>query len=185
MSPAWPQNRFSREANSLMTTITANTLPTQALLIRHRDQGAYTDCFSTEIEREVTFERYVAAFYTSLPFKLERVILRVALALPSSDQQASELARGHRDRFAAWKVEARADQQLLLTDVYGNTRSWLMLEPVSGPTPRTRLYFGSAVIPQRDPKTGALRMGSSYRLLLGFHKLYSRILLGAARRKLA
>ncbi len=170
---------------NVVMTISACTLPAHALLVRYAEQGAYTDCFSTEVVHPVSFEDYVAAFYNSLPFKLERLVLKLALALPSSDQQASELALGQRDRFAAWKVEARAEQQLLLTDVYGNTRSWLMLENVGSATaPRTRLYFGSAVIPRRDPATGTLRMGASYRVLLGFHKLYSRILLGAARRRL-
>ena len=165
-------------------TITACTLPAHALLVRYSEQGAYTDCFSTELPHAVSFERYVSAFYNSLPFKLERMILKLAMGLPSSDAQASELALGQRDRFAAWKVEARADQQLLLTDVLGSTRSWLMLESVDAPSPRTRLYFGSAVIARRNARTGETSMGTSYRLLLGFHKLYSRILLSAARRRL-
>jgi len=167
-----------------MKTVTTCELPNHALLIRHRAQGAYTDCYCCEVEIAVSFEAYVTAFYTSLPFRAERLILKLALRLPSSDQQASALARGDGDCFAAWKVEERADRQLLLTDIHGQTRSWLMLDVVGTDPPRTLLYFGSAVIPRRDAVDGTRRMGAGYRLLLSFHKLYSRILLLAAQRRL-
>ena len=49
----------------------------------------------------------------------------------------------------------------------------------------TRLYFGSAVVPVRDRVSGQPRMGFVFQALLGFHKLYSRVLLGAARSRLA
>jgi hypothetical protein len=45
------------------------------------------------------------------------------------------------------------------------------------------LYFGSAVIPVRT-KSGETALGFPYGALLGFHKLYSRILLRAARLRL-
>jgi hypothetical protein len=48
----------------------------------------------------------------------------------------------------------------------------------------TSLYFGSAVVPVRSPKTGRTRLGPVFSALLGFHKLYSRVLLRAARRRL-
>ena len=48
----------------------------------------------------------------------------------------------------------------------------------------TRLYFGSAVVPTRDRATGEARMGTVFRALLGFHKLYSVILLSAARSRI-
>ena len=43
----------------------------------------------------------------------------------------------------------------------------------------TRLYFGSAVVPAEGSASGA-DIGSGFRLLLGFHKMYSRVLLKAA-----
>jgi hypothetical protein len=45
---------------------------------------------------------------------------------------------------------------------------------------RTRLYFGSAVVPRK----GQTGLGGRYRALLGFHKRYSKILLRAARARL-
>ena len=57
-----------------------------------------------------------------------------------------------------------------------------MIEPGAA---STRLYFGSGIVPRVDRVTGEKRMGWGYRLLLGFHRLYSRALLAAARTRLA
>lgn len=126
----------------------------------------------------------MAAFYTTRLFRLERWILRLAVARPSTDEEARQLARGERDSFAAWSVEARAPDQLLMCDFTGRTRSWLMVAPAAG-TSGTRLYFGSVVVPVRDPNTGAMGLGPVHGPLIGFHKRYSRLLLGAAARWLA
>ncbi len=126
----------------------------------------------------------MTAFYTTWLFRLERWILRLAVARPSTDEEARQLARGEREAFAAWSVEARAPDQLLMCDFTGRTRSWLMVAPAAG-TPGTRLYFGSVVVPVRDPKTGETGLGPVHGPLIGFHKLYSRLLLGAAARRLA
>ena len=156
-------------------TIEPRPLPDKALLRAYEQPGGYTDCFATDVPAAVTHEQYVAAFYTTPLFKCERFILRWAIAQPSTDAEARELASGLRDAFAAWTVEQRCANQLLLADIYGSTRSWLMVEPgVTG----TRLYFGSAVVPQA-------RRRPSFGLLLGFHKAYSRALLASARRALA
>jgi hypothetical protein len=48
----------------------------------------------------------------------------------------------------------------------------------------TRLYFGSAVVPIRNTQTNTTAMGSGFKALLGFHKLYSNALLRAARSQL-
>ncbi|MGH8241864.1 MAG: hypothetical protein ACRETY_00780 [Steroidobacteraceae bacterium] len=131
----------------------------------------------------MTHAEFVEAFYTTALFKLERWILQFAAALPSTDGEARALARGERDSFAAWTVEARAPDQLLMRDVTGRTRSWLMVAKAGQPS-GTRLYFGSVVVPVLDPKTGRTSLGPVHGRLLGFHKLYSRLLLRAAARKL-
>jgi hypothetical protein len=151
-------------------------LPAQALLGRYRDSGAYTDCYGVTVAGDVAHARFVEAFYTTWLFKLERAVL-VGVGKPSTDAQAHALARGDTDAFAAWTVEARSDDQLLLCDYRGRTRSWLMREAVDG---GTRLYFGSAVVPVVDARTGEARMGGAFAGLLGFHRLYSRLLLRAA-----
>lgn len=157
-------------------------LPDRALLAVYRRDGGYADCFATETPRSVTHADFVEAFYTTWLFRLERWILDRLVHKPSTDAEARALARGERDVFAAWSVEARAENQLLMCDFQSHTRSWLMVEPLAT---GTRLYFGSGIVPRVDRNTGAKRMGVVYRLLLGFHKLYSRALLRAARSRLA
>ncbi|WP_028104451.1 hypothetical protein [Pseudoduganella violaceinigra] len=144
-------------------------LPSDALLQRYRLQGDYTDCFAIDVPGQVSHAAFVEAFYTSAPFKLERLLLALCVARPSRDVEARALANGQREEFAAWSVEGRAPNQLLMCDYAGSTRSWLMAAPVGQ---GTRLYFGSAVV--------SARQGRAFRALLGFHKLYSRILLRAA-----
>ena len=147
--------------------------------------GAYVDCYSAEIPGQVSFPEFVFAFYTTLLFKLERYILTFTVSKPSTDQQARQLAYGDIRSFAAWQVEHRADNELLMCDFVGRTRSWLMALPVhTTGDARTCLYFGSAVVPVKDLKTGELSIGSTYQALLGFHKIYSALLLRSAASRL-
>jgi hypothetical protein len=72
-----------------------------------------------------------------------------------------------------------------MCDYQGRTRSWLMSAAApDGDATRTRLYFGSAVVPALNPRSGRNEMGFVFRALLGFHKIYSRVLLGAAATRL-
>jgi hypothetical protein len=165
-----------------MGTIEATTLPAGALLCVHAVRGGYVDCFATTVAGDVALQGYVAAFYTSGLFRIERRLLGWLARRPSTDAQARELASAARDTFAAWEVEARDPRQLLLRDFTGRTRSWLMVEPGNG---MTRLLFGSAVLPTVDRRTGLLVLGRRVHALLGFHRLYSKALLRAAVRRLA
>jgi len=168
-----------------MFSIRPSSIPQGALLETYLRNGGYADCYVTEISGSVSQEQFVAAFYTTALFKLERLILRWAISRPSTDAQAQQLADGTLDQFAAWQVEQRGDNQLLLCDLYGRTRSWLMVTPVAGHGAVTRLYFGSAVVPSKRSAAGRPAMGGGFNLLLGFHKLYSQLLLRAARARLA
>ncbi len=165
-----------------MSAINACPLPDSALLARYRYDGAHTDCYTTDVSFASTHAQFVTAFYTTWLFKLERLILKFSIARPSSDAQAAQLAQGTIEEFAAWRVEARASDQLLLTDIFGRTRSWLMVAALDGGG--TRLYFGSAVVPRPHPRKEP-SLGTGFRVLLGFHKLYSLALLTAARARLA
>ncbi len=167
-----------------MGTVKSCALPEEALTQHYRVSGAHTDCFFTELARPVTHAELVEAFYTTGLFKLERWILRLCVSRPSTDAEARALARGERDSFAAWTVEARAPNQVLLRDFTGHTCSWLMVAD-AGRGPGTRLYFGSVVIPVRDPESGQTSMPTVHARLLGFHTLYSRLLLRAAARRLS
>jgi hypothetical protein len=160
-------------------------LPDTALLGCYLRGGAYTDCYVTDVSGQVSHAQYVNAFYTTFAFRLERLILKWVVSKPSTDAEVNQLAMGSIGTFAAWHVEKRSENQLLLSDFRGRTRSWLMSAPlVTDIGSGTRLYFGSAVIPRKNSKTGKSTMGSGFRALLGFHKLYSFVLLYSARSRL-
>lgn len=170
-----------------MARIVLVPLPDNALLARYlpgnrasADSG-YTDCYVTTAPGDICLEDYVVAFYTTWLFKLERFILRW-VGRPSTDEEAIELACGNRRKFAAWFVEDRAENQILLCDFRERTRSWLMTGR-SDCGDHTTLYFGSAVIHSENAQ-GAPRISLVFRLLLGFHRLYAQSLLALAARKL-
>ena len=164
-----------------MFSVKSGVLPEGALLSRYRESGAYTDCYFVDTGRAVSQADYIRAFYTTLPFRIERLILKWAISKPSTDEEANLLAEAKIHRFAAWYVEERHDDQVLLSDFRDRTRSWLMTVASAD---STRLYFGSAVIPEVNTETNERRMGKRFSLLLAFHKLYSQVLLSAARRRL-
>jgi hypothetical protein len=149
------------------------------LLRRYAGDGGYADAYAVDVARLVAFEDFVSGFYSTRLFALERFVLMLA-GRPSAAGQARGLARGERNRFAAWTVEARGEGQVLLADDTGRTRSWLMCESLAGGG--TRLYFGSAVLPRVDTRSGQRRMDAGFRALLGFHRHYSHALLRAALR---
>jgi len=167
------------------SSVQLSILPGNALLDAYRRSGAFTDCYWVAAPYKVSLARYAEAFYTTWLFKLERWIIGWAVNLPSSDVEAKQLATGSLTRFAAWTVEARTETQLLLCDINARTRSWLMVEHVdAGSHCGTVLYFGSAVVPIAAAKTGERLPGWRFKALLGFHRIYSRALLAAARKRL-
>ena len=168
-----------------MSPVRRCPLPPQALLQNLAHAGAYLDCYAADIDRPVAHAEFVAAFYTTWLFRLERLILKWLCVKPSTDAQAALLADSLTDSFAAWTVEARATDQLLLCDFTGRTRSWLMTAAaqVDG-VPGTQLLFGSAVVPRHGAGGDRAGLGFAFGTLLGFHKLYSRALLVAARARL-
>ena len=167
-----------------MTRVRSAEVPAQSLLRRYTESGAYVDCYATEISAFATHAQFVEAFYTTPLFKLERLLLRLLISRPSTDTEAKQLAHGELSSFAAWRVESRAPNEILLAA--GCTRSWLMVSP-SGehPASGTRLMFGSAVVPRRSAKLGRSSFGAGFHALLGFHKLYSRALLHSAMSRLS
>jgi hypothetical protein len=159
------------------------SLPADALLTKYTGSGAYTDCYALDVAGTVSHAEYVEAFYTGRTFKMELLLLD--LLLPATDIQAKQLAIGEIENFSFWRVEARTADELLMCDLGGKTRSWLMVVPQSERSaPATRLYFGSAVLPRGTGATGEPRMGALFVALLWFHKLYSRVLLDDARARL-
>lgn len=172
-----------------MQPVTQTPVPDFSLLRTHRARlhadawRDFMDCFACELARPVTLPEFIGAFYDSLPFRLERRILQMLLGRPSTTQDVAALASGAAEHFAAWVVLERTDTQILLGDYRGQTRSWLALRPLPGGG--TQLLFGSGIRSVPDPVTGAPSRSWGFRALGGFHVLYSRVLLSAARRRLA
>ena len=172
---------FQQRTNSALFSIRSRALPDDALLQACRANGAFTDCYTADVAGTISHEQFVTAFYTTFVFKLERAILKWAVSKPSTDAQVRQLASGEIDQFSAWTVEKRGPHQLLMSDMNGRTKSWLMVASiVIDDKPATRLYFGSAVVPVKNRKTGNAELGRIFRALLGFHKIYSVVLLRAA-----
>ena len=165
-----------------MLAIEKCPVPANTLLNTYSIPGAYVDCYTTEVPGQVAFSEFIFAFYTTLLFKLERLFLELTVSRPSTDIQARQLADGDIEKFAAWYVENRSENELLLCDLLGGTRSWLMVIPANTQsTPQTRLYFGSAVVPVRLSKTGTPSLGFAFQALLSFHRIYSVLLLYSAK----
>jgi hypothetical protein len=156
---------------------TPTDVPQSSFLGAYAVSGAFTDCYATPVSGVVELQELVEAFYTTPLFKVERWLLATALGLHSTDEQARMLASGHGDRFSAWRVESRSESEILLDA--GQTRSWLSVAPTPGLTITTTLMFGSAVVPIRPGG----KFGVAFHVLLGFHRLYSKLLLAAAARR--
>lgn len=158
-------------------------VPTHSLLRKYKDGAGFADCYCIEVTGTVSQAAYIAAFYTSALFKLERTLLKYIASKPASDADVKLLAAGQASTFSAWQVEAQTASELLLADYTGRTRSWLMAEPTDALGTATRLYFGSAVVPRTAAGAQKPSMGWIFHALLGFHRLYSRSLLRAASRR--
>lgn len=137
-------------------------------------EGHYADAFRIA-DFTAELPDFIQAFYTTPLFKAERLVLRVTGGLRSSDAEAAALAGGDVARFAAWTVEGRGVDEILLGDISGRTKSWLS---VAGGD----LWFGSVVVPVE--RRGKLVLGPVFDSLVGAHKLYSRMLLASAAGKL-
>ena len=168
-----------------MFSIMQENLPQDSLLRTYRGAvhperwGKYGDCFTVIVDRAVSLAEFVLAFYTSPVFRFERLLLHVFVSASSSDAAALALAEGSASSFAVWYAGERTATQLLMCDRYERTRSWFRVVPMSGD--KTALQFGSAIAAIRDSGSARASLGAGFRLLLGFHVLYSKVLLLAAK----
>lgn len=168
-----------------MMSVETGPIPENGLLNAYaRQPGCYTDCFYVDVPGTVKFSDYVHAFFNTPVFRLERKILGLFASSPSVDKDVADLASGAGDTLAMWKVEARDATQVIMAVGKSPIKTWLMSHESSASSGATRLYFGSAVQPLEHSPSGAPRIGRMFHIFLGFHKLYSRILLWSAKRNL-
>ncbi len=151
-----------------MSRAQAIDVPEDSLLAQFGKAGDYRDCFCRVVPGAVSLEAYVEAFYCSMAFRPERVILGL-LGRGASNADARALAHGEVDRIAVWQVVGRQPDQMLLESKGTGTASWLAVEPREG---ATKLLFGSWV--------GGLEQ-SMWRFLALPHQWYSQVLLGGVR----
>ncbi len=169
-----------------MPSVQPCEVPPGSLLRRYKDGDGFADCYVIEVRGAVSQQAFIEAFYTSRLFKIERMLLGLLASKPATDADANRLAEGKASNFSAWRVEGQSPSELLLADFTGRTRSWLMAAPGVGPAKgsSTLLRFGSAVIPRPAKGSAKPRMGWLFHALTGFHRVYSRLLLSAATRRL-
>ncbi len=160
-------------------------LPENALLQKYVKSGDYTDCFSVVIDKHVSQADFIEAFYNSRVFKLERFILTCLVFKPSSDRQAAQLAIGTIEKYAAWNLEARNENQLLMCDFKQATRSWLMTEKIEpNESTQTRLFFGSALIARTNQQNNEKSIPFLIKSMVPAHQFYSKCLLNSTAAKL-
>ena len=157
----------------------ARPVPDSSFLGAYARLGAYTDCYAVSVPGNYALAPLIEAVYTSPLLKLERWLLAVVLKRPSTDLQARQVALAQAQTFAAWRVEQRSVSEVLLEA--GQTRLWLCVSHELSVQPSTTLLFGSAVVPRRPGGP----FGWVFHALLGFHRLYSRLLLAAAAKRIA
>lgn len=153
-------------------------VPNISLLAAYQKKQAFTDCYATTVPIPVTLTQFIEAFYTTPLFKVERWLLAKVLNIPSSDQQALMLAQSNSVEFSAWQVESRTSNEIILTA--WQTRSWLCVKQEENAAASTTLYFGSVVISTRPDG----KFGLAFHMLGSFHRLYSKLLLFAAAKRL-
>ena len=168
-----------------MSPVRPCEVPLNSFLRRYKDGDGFADCYVAEVPGAVSQEAFVKAFYTSPLFKIERTILAGLASRPASDADASRLAAGHASTFSAWRVESQSPSELLLADITGRTRSWLAVKRAGSASQdvSTLLYFGSADVTRQSSAGAKPSMGWLFHALMGFHRLYSRLLLSAASRR--
>ncbi|CUI95273.1 hypothetical protein [Cognatishimia activa] len=136
----------------------------------------YTDCFETTAVDEVSLTELVEAFFTSPVLRLERKLLGLA-GMPSTTAAVTALANGAGTKVSGWETEQRDENQLLLAIFQNGIRTWLMVERDGT---GTKLFFGSAVVPKNAGSENP-KLGWWVNAFMGFHLLYSRIVLAAAK----
>lgn len=165
--------------------VSAGSEPDAALIREYaRLPGGYVDCFYADVGGRVTLSDYIEAFFSTPVFRAERLMLNLTANGRSNRQSASELASGSSDKMAIWTTQARDDAQILMIAGNGPVFTWLMVEEAQTDAFSSRLYFGSAVLPTATGKDGTPKMAAGFRVFLGLHIFYSRLLLWWAARDL-
>lgn len=166
----------------MKSQVESAAIPATSLLsVYEAEPFGFVDAYNVTTQFDVSLKQHIEAFYNSWVFRPERLLIHLLLKHPSDADAVARLAAGESEAFAAWRVEARREDEILLCDVSGATRSWLAVEAIDQ---GTRVWFGSAVVPRRDQDGNPKPPSLVFTLLTGFHRLYSRCLLTAGAHQL-
>lgn len=161
-----------------MARIALIEVPGDSLLMARWRPGDFADCYVAEVPGSVSLARYLTAFFSSPAFWLERNGLHL-IGRGANARDIAALAEGRTKAFAAWDIEERDADQILMRDFTGKTRCWLRVQALPNKD-ATRLHFGSWVNAKGESGKLSLITHAAY----PFHRAYSRILLAGAVRNL-
>ena len=165
----------------LVSPVEAAPVPVSSLLATAPGERDYADCWCCEIAGSAGLSQLIEAFFTCPAFRPERLTL-AAIGKGGSDAEARALAQGETDRFAAWTLVERREDEILLEDFAHRTRCWLAVAPQVG---HTRVSFGTAIL-ARTGDGGADRAENlAFRALVPFHRFYARRLIASAAKRIA
>ncbi|WP_299989607.1 hypothetical protein [uncultured Ruegeria sp.] len=166
-----------------MRQVEEHSIPEGSLLHQFAKRpGYHADAFVAHVGFVPSQSEYIMAMFDSPVFRIERALLALAAFKPSFAKDVAALALVENDQIACWKTVQRTQQELQMKVEKGRVRTWLMVEPAQGGA--SKLWFGSAIVPKPAQTGKAGGIGFVFRTLMGFHKLYSRVLLRAAIRGL-
>ena len=168
-----------------MTRIAALPPPETSLLAQRRGEDWYRDAFRACVPGHVTLGTFVTEFFAGPAFLPERMALHL-IGRGAGAAEIAALAEGTATRFAAWEMEAREADQLLMHDFLDRTCCWLAVSHEgdasdlgaphnAGEREQRFLWFGTGL---RNPG------GPFARWLKQPHRAYARWLLAGAARRL-
>lgn len=161
--------------------VRAVDIPSGTMLKAYQAQeGCYTDCYAVDVAGAPDIERFIRIFFDTSIFRLERRILALSGLEATHADDVDALARGHRSRFAAWRLEGKTADELMLRFERPSGRTWLHVADVPDQSGQARLFFGSALLPGARDNDKRPTIGWSLHAFLPFHRLYARMLLRAA-----
>lgn len=64
--------------------------------------GSYTDCYGIKLDHAITLPEFIAAFYTTPLFRLERLMLAITPKGRMKDADVTAMASGESDTMAIW-----------------------------------------------------------------------------------
>lgn len=145
-------------------------------------EGCETDCFQADVPGHPDIDRFVHIFFDTWVFRIERRLLALLGEDYATSEDVAALAGRSSDTLAAWTVQDRSADEIILAFKRPRGRTWLQATQLDGSLGSTRLRFGSALLPNIDSEGQTASISWGLKIGLPLHRLYARLLLAAAAR---